>query len=156
VPQGTWHYLQAGNHRLVGHLIKICFTTVDWIINSTTSRERQRIENTKSPYVFLCAMHTQLPVLLEKLEILFPTGKKMESSEPEVGNSSSFFFYFPVVWTRNTQNWRCPKLNHIYVGNAATEYNLLICLWIFIASLRTNLKQRRSWSPRCNPWRRQK
>jgi hypothetical protein len=40
-------------------------------------------------------MHTQLPVLLEKLEILFPTGKKMESSEPEVGNSSSFFFLLP-------------------------------------------------------------
>jgi hypothetical protein len=38
-------------------------------------------------------MHMQLPVLLEKLEILFPTGKKMESSEPEVGNSSSFFFF---------------------------------------------------------------
>ena len=32
-------------------------------------------------------MHTQLPVLLEKLEILFPTGKKTESSEPQVGKS---------------------------------------------------------------------
>uniref|UniRef100_A0A804PKF3 Uncharacterized protein n=1 Tax=Zea mays TaxID=4577 RepID=A0A804PKF3_MAIZE len=28
-------------------------------------------------------IYKQLPVLLEKMEILFPTGKKMESSEPE-------------------------------------------------------------------------
>ncbi|XP_021313869.1 uncharacterized protein LOC110434333 isoform X2 [Sorghum bicolor] len=28
-------------------------------------------------------IYKQLPVLLEKLEILFPTGKKMESSDPE-------------------------------------------------------------------------
>jgi len=45
-------------------------------------------------------MHTQLPVLLEKLEILFPTGKKMESSEPEVARQFIiFFFFFTSQWS---------------------------------------------------------
>lgn len=70
------------------------------------------------------------------MDILFPTGKKTESSEPEVvkPSSSSLLLLFFLLKS--------------YVGNAATtECNLLICLWIFFASCQNKSETKKVVAP---------